>query len=137
MRLVGGFVVLALLLAGCSVGGTTEFKDSVEVDNVPACLTWPIQLAGDTYWEMTPGQVDEWKATHKVPDAEAQAAPGADLVVVAVADTPQVHASAAWTDLGDGIGILYRYEDGTALFIARTGNRIYFTDVERTFDVVC
>ena len=137
MRVAGGLVVLALLLAGCSGGGTTEFKDSVEVDNVPACRTWPVELAGDTYWEMPEGQVHEWRSTHKLPDAGTQSAPGADTQVVLVADTPQVHASAAWTDLDDGIGTLYRYDDGTALFISRTGNHIYFTDVERTFDAVC
>ena len=138
MKLAGGFVVLALLLAGCAGdGGNTEFKDSVAVNDVPACRTWPIELAGDTYWEMTPGQVDEWKATHKVPDVDAQSDAGAAIDLVPIADTPQVHASASWTDLDDGIGILYRYQDGTALFIARTGNHIYFTDVEREFDAVC
>jgi len=130
-------VALALLLAGCADGGSTEFKDSVAVVGVPACRTWPIELAGDTYWEMTPGQVGEWKATHKIPDADAQGAAGFEARSVAAADVPQVHASAAWTDLDDGVGTLYRYEDGTALFIARTGNQIYFTDVEREFDAVC
>jgi len=132
-----GAIAIALVLSGCTSGGTTEFKDSVEVDNVPACRTWPIPLAGDTYWEMTPGQVSEWRATHKLPDTEAQSLSGEGTQVEPIADTPQVHASAAWTDLDDGIGILYRYDDGTALFIARTGNLIYFTDVEREFDAVC
>lgn len=121
MRLAGGLGVLALLLALSGCDSTIAISDNVAVDNVPACRSWPVELARDTYWEMEEGQVQDWELTHQDP----------------YGGTPQPQASAAWPDGAGGRGMLYRYEDGTALFIAVTGNRIYFTDEEREFDAVC
>mgnify|MGYP005812693655 CR=1 FL=1 len=119
MRAAWGALVLAFALAGC--GGPVKIVDNVAVDNVPACLTWPIPLAGDVYYEMREEDVEAWIESHEDP----------------YGGTPQPQASAAWDDLNDGIGRLYRYEDGTALFIAATGRKIYFTDEERDFGAVC
>jgi len=123
-----GVVLLAglLVLGGCGGGGEHQVVQSAAVDGVPACLTWPHDMLGVTYYALDPGAYDATALTHRIPDEPA--APGG-------ADGPQ--PSAAWSDPADGRGTLYVYDDGVALFVADTGNQIWFSQQARTWDTVC
>ena len=125
MRFAGGAAVLvlslALALTGCDKDSTVDIADFVAVDNVPACVSGPVELAGDSYWALEEDKVAEWEATHQDP----------------YGGTPQPQASMLFPDGAGGRGMLYRYADGTALFIASTGNRIYFADEEQAISTNC
>ena len=121
MRRAGGLLVLALVLAGCAHDGVVHIKDAVTVKDVPACLSYPTEIAGTTYWVLEEDKVADWERTHQDP----------------YGGTPQPQASAAWTSELDALGYLYRYDDGSALFISASGNRIWFNDEEREFGAMC
>jgi len=120
MRRAWGVVVVALVLAisGCS-DGVIHIKDAVSVTNLPACLTGPTKIAGTTYW-MVP-DAEGWETTHEDP----------------FGGTPRPQASAEWDSDLDEMGVLYRFEDGSALFISANGNRIWFDQSEREYDGYC
>ena len=101
---------------------TVDIADFVAVDNVPACRSGPVELAGESYWVL-----EEDKGRRM----------GRNTTRIRIGGTPQPQASASWPDGAGGRGMLYRYEDGTALFIASTGNRISFTDEERVITTEC
>ena len=124
MRQAWGVVAIALAfaLSGCdSPVGTVGIVDFVAVEDVPACLTYPTELAGTTYWMLGEDMVSGWEQTHEDP----------------YGGTPQPQASAAWDTDADEHGVLYRYEDGSALYISTSGNRIWFDQTKRTYDGYC
>lgn len=114
-----GIAVLIAAIAGCAPS-PHHVVDTHEVKDVPACVTWPVDLVGQTFYAYDREDYEEVARTH--PDPREQSAP---------------QPSAAWEDEDDGRGVLYLYDDGVALFVAVTGNVIWFSPEEREWDTVC
>lgn len=114
-----GAAVIAGMLAGCG-GGQPRVVETTPIDYLAACLTDPLRVLGKTFYSLDAADEEEMWRTH--PDPR---------------DEPEPQASAAWENHDDARGTLYVYSDGTAVFIAVTGNAVWFSQEEREYDGYC
>lgn len=113
-----GTALIAAALAAC--GGGPRIVDSAYIDDMPACLTYPKEMLGKTFWALDRDDYEELENTH--PDPRDPMAP---------------QPSAAWDDADSERGTLYLYSDGVALYIAVTGTTVWFDQQEREYDGYC
>lgn len=98
-----------------------------DVDYYGACLNEPVIVAGTKWFPLLRG---EWV------DLEAQQRP-TSVIVSGLARAPEAAVRVAPPGPGDDVGTMVVYADGIARFESDSGNVVWLTIVEQTYNWDC